>query len=87
MATAINDFIQGIIMLFGICAVIGAVLVDNGGLANATKNLSAITGDAGWQGAYSSFLGPDPLGTFICSSSYIPWNMGTSTNGRKILCH
>ena len=24
MATAINDFIQGIIMLFGICAVIGA---------------------------------------------------------------
>ena len=26
MATAINDFIQGIIMLFGICAVIGAVL-------------------------------------------------------------
>ena len=61
MATAINDFIQGIIMLFGICAVIGAVLVDNGGLVNATKNLSAITGDAGWQGAYSSFLGPDPL--------------------------
>ena len=28
MATAINDFIQGIIMLFGICAVIGAVLAD-----------------------------------------------------------
>ena len=42
-------------MLFGICAVIGAVLVDNGGLVNATKNLSAITGDAGWQGAGSSF--------------------------------
>ncbi len=31
MATAINDFIQGIIMLFGICAVIGAVLAENGG--------------------------------------------------------
>ena len=26
MATAINDFIQGIIMIFGICAVIAAVL-------------------------------------------------------------
>lgn len=61
MATAINDFIQGIIMLFGICAVIGAVLADNGGLLNATKTLASITGDAGWQGAYTAFLGPDPL--------------------------
>ncbi|MGN0367955.1 MAG: sodium:solute symporter [Wujia sp.] len=61
MATAINDFIQGIIMLFGICAVIGAVLSDNGGLVEAMKSLSAIEGDAGWQGAYASFLGPDPL--------------------------
>lgn len=61
MATAINDFIQGIIMLFGIAAVIGAVLVDNGGLVEATKALASIEGDAGWAGAYSSFLGPDPL--------------------------
>ena len=61
MATAINDFIQGIIMLFGICAVIGAVIYDNGGLLEATKSLAAIEGDAGWQGAYSSFFGPDPL--------------------------
>lgn len=61
MATAINDFIQGIIMLFGICAVIGAVINDNGGLLKATKSLAAIEGDAGWQGAYSSFFGPDPL--------------------------
>lgn len=61
MATAINDFIQGIIMLFGICAVIGAVLSDNGGLIEATKTLASVTGDAGWQGAYTSFLGPDPL--------------------------
>ncbi len=61
MATAINDFIQGIIMLFGICAVIGAVLIDNGGLIEATKSLASITGDAGWKGAYTAFLGPDPL--------------------------
>lgn len=61
MATAINDFIQGIIMLFGICAVIGAVLTENGGLLETTKSLAAVTGDAGWQGAYASFLGPDPL--------------------------
>ena len=32
MATAVNDFIQGIIMLFGIVAVIAAVLRVNGGL-------------------------------------------------------
>ena len=61
MATAINDFIQGIIMLFGICAVIGAVIHDNGGLLTATKSLAGISGDVGWEGAYSSFLGPDPL--------------------------
>ena len=65
MATAINDFIQGIIMLFGICAVIGAVLADNGGLVEATKTLAGVTGDAGWQGAYTAFLGPDPLALFF----------------------
>lgn len=61
MATAINDFIQGIIMLFGIVLVILAVLNNNGGLLEATKSLAATTGDAGWQGAYSSFFGPNPL--------------------------
>ena len=63
MATAINDFIQGIIMLFGISAVIMAVLHDNGGLLAATKALSQIpTDDGSWAtGAFSSFFGPDPL--------------------------
>ena len=61
MATAINDFIQGIIMLIGITAVILAVLKDNGGLLAAMQSLSAIECE-GWSGgAYSSFLGPDPL--------------------------
>ena len=63
MATAINDFIQGLIMLVGIGLVIGAVLNDNGGLLAAMQSLSSVTGDAGWQGAYSSFLGPNP--TFL----------------------
>ena len=31
MATAVNDFIQGIIMLVGIIAVVGSVLAKNGG--------------------------------------------------------
>ena len=61
MATAINDFIQGIIMLFGICAVIGAVLSANGGLMGSVISLSAIPAE-GWEGgAFTSFLGPDPL--------------------------
>lgn len=63
MATAINDFIQGCIMLLGIVLVIISVLNDNGGLVEATKSLAATTGDApaDWQGAFSSFLGPNPL--------------------------
>ena len=61
MATAVNDFIQGIIMLFGICAVIGAVLTSNGGLVEATKTLSSVPAEGWTGGAFSSFLGPDPL--------------------------
>ena len=58
MATALNDFIQGIIMLGGIVAVIGAVLKDNGGLMQAMTGLAAGP-NGGWQ--YASFLGADPL--------------------------
>ena len=61
MATAINDFIQGIIMLFGICAVIGSVLMQNGGLVAAMQKLSAVECEGWTGGAYTSFLGPDPL--------------------------
>ena len=58
MATAWNDFIQGIIMLFGIVAVVLAVLNDNGGLNAAMAQLA--TGEnGGWQ--YTSFLGANPL--------------------------
>lgn len=58
MATAINDFIQGIVMLVGIVAVIGAVLADNGGLTAAVAELA--TGDnGGWE--FASFFGPQPL--------------------------
>ena len=61
MATAINDFIQGIIMLFGIVAVIVAVLNSNGGLLSAMQKLSEVECEGWAGGAYSSFLGPDPL--------------------------
>ncbi len=61
MATAINDFIQGIIMLIGITAVILAVLNSHGGLLAATLELSAVECEGWAGGAYTSFLGPDPL--------------------------
>ncbi len=64
MATAVNDFIQGIIMLFGICAVIGAVLVSNGGFMEAISSLAAVQDPSvtSQPGAFASFFGPDPLG-------------------------
>ena len=58
MATAINDFIQGIIMLAGIVAVIAAVLMQNGGLTEAVSTLTE-GADAGPE--YTSLLGPDPV--------------------------
>ena len=56
LATAINDFIQGIIMLIGIVAVIFAVLNINGGFMNSASLLAK---QSGWE--YSSFFGPNPL--------------------------
>lgn len=65
MATAINDFIQGIIMLFGIVAVIAAVLSGQGGFIEAIRKMAEIPSDVaitmGQPGAYTSFFGPDPL--------------------------
>ena len=63
MATAINDFIQGIIMLFGIAAVIVSVLNGQGGFYEAIGKLATIESDVpltmGQQGAFTSFFGPD----------------------------
>jgi len=61
MATAINDFIQGIIMLGGIVAVIAAVLSKNGGFIESLNGLAAIETEGMAPGAFNSFFGPDPL--------------------------
>ena len=65
MATAINDFIQGIIMLGGIIGVIGAVLSGQGGFIQAIRKMAEIPSDVpvtmGQPGAFTSFFGPDPL--------------------------
>ncbi|MCL2496759.1 MAG: sodium:solute symporter [Clostridiales bacterium] len=70
-ATAVNDFIQGMVMLGGIIAVIAVVLKDNGGLMTAIDSLARINDPAVAPGAYTSFLGPDPitlLGVIILTS-------------------
>ena len=68
MATALNDFIQGIIMLFGIVAVVVAVLEGQGGFMNAVRELAEIPSDVaateGQPGAFTSFFGTDPANLF-----------------------
>jgi len=64
MATAINDFIQGLIMIAGIIAVIAAVLKGQGGFLAALDNLGRVSDPAVSQtpGVFASFFGPDPAG-------------------------
>ena len=63
MATAINDFIQGLVMLVGIVAVIAAVLGKNGGFIGSLNGLAEITDETASTvpGIFNSFFGPDPL--------------------------
>ncbi len=73
MATAINDFIQGLIMLVGIVAVILAVLNSKGGFMAAYMGLAQVKDPAVSEmpGMFASFFGPDPinlLGVVILTS-------------------
>lgn len=76
-ATAMNDFIQGIIMLFGIVVVIAAVLNTKGGLVSAIDQMAALPADGattateGSNGAFATLFGPDPwnlLGVVVLTS-------------------
>lgn len=62
-ATAVNDFIQGVIMLAGIVAVIAAVIGVNGGFMGSLEALARVE-DASASpapGVFASFFGPAPL--------------------------
>ena len=63
MSTAINDFIQGTIMIVGITMTIICVLNYHGGLMPSLTELSKVPaqGGAQFQGVYSSLFGPEPL--------------------------
>ena len=60
-ATALNDFIQGIIMLIGIIAVVFAVLGENGGLVNSLDLMGEAPDAKGNTGTLNSLFGPDPI--------------------------
>ena len=64
LATAVNDFIQGVVMLVGIVAVIVAVLNINNGLNGSLAALSRVTDAAASDnpGVLAAFGGPDPGG-------------------------
>ena len=72
MATVMNDFIQGIVMLLGIVAVIVAVLSGNGGFTEAITQLSLIPSEeSAMAGPFVSFFGPnlpDLLGVIVLTS-------------------
>ena len=74
-ATAMNDFVQGIIMLFGIVAVIAAVLASQGGLTEAITKMAELPADGAAEGegvgVFASLWGPDPwnlLGVVVLTS-------------------
>lgn len=72
-ATAVNDFVQGVIMLFGIVAVIVAVLNVQGGLMAAVDKLAVLPSDtdSSVNGGFATWFGPDPwnlLGVVILTS-------------------
>ena len=76
-ATAINDFIQGIIMLIGIIAVIAVALHANGGL---TGSMTALADQAGWE--FTSFFGAAPVFLFfvIILTSLGTWGLPQMVN-------
>jgi len=59
-ATAINDFIQGIIMLAGIIAVVVCTVNNQGGFTEAVKKLGEIEVN-GANGGFNKLFGPDPV--------------------------
>lgn len=72
-ATAINDFIQGIVMLVGITTVIAVVLDGKGGLCAAVQSLGSVPSDAdpAVNGAFAAWFGPDVwslLGVVVLTS-------------------
>ena len=78
-AAAMNDFIQGIIMLFGIVTIIAAVLSLQGGLVEAVQKMAALPADnnPADNGRFASWFGPDAwnLACVVTLTSLGTWGL------------
>lgn len=63
-ATAVNDFIQGLIMLVGISCVVGCILNYQGGFSEAMEKLGVISDAATPENSLNALFGPDPINLF-----------------------
>ncbi|MBR3971079.1 MAG: sodium/solute symporter [Ruminococcus sp.] len=63
-ATAVNDFVQGIIMLVGISTVVALTVQKKDGLSAAIDSLNAISDSSTPADTLGSLFGPDPLNLF-----------------------
>ncbi len=83
MATVINDFIQGVIMFFGIIAIIAAVLKGFGGFQQALLDLAKVSDPAVSEapGVFTSFFGPDlfNLAAVVILTSLGTWSLPQMT--------
>lgn len=79
-ATAVNDFIQGMIMLVGISAVVICILNYNGGLGSSISMLKQVT--AVPDGKLASLFGPDPINLFgvVILTSLGTWGLPQMTH-------
>lgn len=79
MATAVNSFLQGIIMLVGIVLIVGNVLAGGGGFMESIEKLSQYSSEINpnMNGALTSMFGPDPLGllSVVVLTSLGVWGM------------
>ena len=77
MATAVNDFIQGLIMLGGIVAVIVLILGKNGGFMESVTALANVSSSetANFPGAFASFFGPLSLLFVVLLTSLGTWGL------------
>lgn len=75
-ATAINDFIQGIVMLIGIAAVVICAVQNQGGFSQALSSLGEIEVN-GKTNTLNAIFGPDPINLFgvIILTSLGTWGL------------
>lgn len=83
MATVVNDFVQGLIMLVGIVAIIAASLSQFGGLSEAMVKLAQVNDPAVSEapGIFTSFFGAEPLAllSVVVLTSLGTWSLPQMT--------